>query len=229
MTSARKPLDWLHFVCRYGDDGIAWSERFKAQGHLKTLAAIPKALNLLRQRKIEAGRALLDKISLRIEPVAGFSPSSYYVLKRFQLAAEAYYHYTLEEYDEAHRALSEADRQVALMIEEEHFLMPLAIACKEFHLQHARISRNRRDWDQMWHHIGLARRMMHGDAPLCTLADGTAIDFAAIRGFYEALAGGLEADERDALSVIIDETRRVKDFERYLPFVYMPSQLIIPY
>ena len=70
--------------------------------------------------------------------------------------------------------------------------------------------------------------MVEGEAPLCVLGGGNAVDIAAVKAFYARFEALDEREARPLRRVVDDETRR-RHFLSILSEVYAVPGFVIPY
>ena len=209
--------DWLHFAARSGEEGRAWAELYRQ--HRPLVRRSDEALDLLRRRRIDQGRASLDRMAEGMAALAA-SPQAVpdsvrCVLDRWYQGTLGYYHYCRDEHDAAQRAMDLAHAAVSRAISRRRFLLPLANHCHEFRLHQARIERNRRGWKEMLARIEEARGMIEDREPLCELPGGEKVFMSTLRRFFEGL-GELTAAERQALDLFFDDDLRRRLFDRFV-------------
>jgi len=220
--------EWPHFVALSCDEGRRWVKEYRRPECLELTRWIGQALAWLRRGRVDDGCELLVRAEERARALAALSPSLRHVLDRFYYGALAYLHYCLEDFDTAQELLERSDDAVRAAIEERRFLLPLAVHCHEFCLQHARIARSRRRWQEMREHIARSRAMMQDRLPLCVPRDGAAVYVATVAEFYRSIPG-LSAEELAALRDLLDDGRRLELFERFVAGLYALRGPVIPY
>lgn len=208
-----RELPWTHFVRRCGGPAIRWVSEYG--GHDELLRDNFQALVLIRQQHFAEGWARSIDIESRIRQTTDPGTSMRWVLERFLYSVRGYYFYCLGDSREAARCMDRAHDSIVRSIEIDPFLVTLAESCHEFALHHARIARNDKRWDAMFHHIERTRRMMTGDAPLCTLGNGVEIDFSVIAQFYRSL-GTLDEAERESIGPMLTAESRLVLFEDFV-------------
>lgn len=97
----------------------------------------------------------------------------------------------------------------------------------DFPHQRIRVARQRRQWDEMAHQIGIERGMMCGDRPLAVLADGRAVGYAEMGPYFDALP--LNHHERGYVDTFLEPDNRCATFEQSLLSLYALPSLVIPY
>lgn len=186
-----------------------------------------QALALLRQSRLDAGRALVDDLGACRAHLLPREASISHVMDRWYHGVRAYHLYCIEDYDAAAGEMMAAHDAVARAISHAPSLVPLANHCHEFRLHRARIARNRRRWAEMREHIDAVRAMMEDRGPLCHLADGTGVYYATLVQFYDALPRVSE-DERRHLADLCDAGQRLRLFQRFVQSLYTLPGFVIP-
>ena len=113
-------------------------------------------------------------------------------------------------------------------IEGRPFLLPYAMRCYELWSHRLRIARAQRLWSELSRRVEITRRMVEGEAPLCVLGDGTAVDIAAVKAFYARFEDLTERESLPLRRVVDGETRR-RHFLSILSEVYAVPGFVIPY
>ncbi|HYU32691.1 MAG TPA: hypothetical protein VEW48_11055 [Thermoanaerobaculia bacterium] len=200
--------NFAYFVARHDTEGQIWVERFSLPQHIAITATTTRALKLLRNRQMADGLRELDAAAEALCDVKRSDPDIFHTLQRWYFGALAYYYYCREEFSEAEQCLDAAHHEVREAIELRPFLLPLAPHCYDFWIQRVRIVRNQRRWNEMWHLVDIARQVFTGERPFCRLDDGTAIDFSALKTYYESMAPFSEEEAKPLRSVFDPVTRR---------------------
>ncbi|HEV7507439.1 MAG TPA: hypothetical protein VGS07_21320 [Thermoanaerobaculia bacterium] len=185
-----------------------------------------RALQLLRQRRIEEGRDLLFDLAERlptVEPPSSFSC----ILERHYFPVLAFYHYRVEELDEAERLLDRAQKAVRDAITAQRFLLPFVDSCLDFGFQRVRIARNRRCWREMRLRTERVSAMMEDRENLCLLGDGSAVSLSTLRRFYGLLPLG--ETEQAWLADLLDPARCTAIFRQISLEIYCEICPAIPY
>lgn len=219
-------LDWLHFIDRSGEPGRRWADEYRGYRHLSELCQ--EALLLLRARRKDEGRQVLEGAGREREALRGVDPSIRAVLDRWYYGVLGYYLYTLDAFDDADHVMRQAHATVADAVGMRRFLIPLAYHCHEFYLHRARIARNRMHWGEMRVYVDEVRGMMEGCVPLCTLADGTPVPIGAVQEFYRSLAP-LSEVEHAACRRLLDDAELMRGFDRFIHVMYQLPGTVIPY
>lgn len=225
-SSERELRDWFHFVRRSGEEGRLWVEEYRHRRPLEELST--RSLILLRGRRFDEGYELLARLGEALRSTEEIEPSVRSVLERWYYGVLGYYFYCLDSFDHAERAMVRAHDAVTAAIGERRFLLPLANHCHEFRLHRARIARNRRRWEEMRTHVEEVRGMMEGRIPLCVLCDGAEVRISTLREFYAAIPHPTEA-EQGALAGVLDDSARLRNFDRFVHAMYLVPGLVIPY
>jgi hypothetical protein len=205
--------DWLHFAARAGEEGRAWAEQYRRYVSIVELSNT--ALELLRDRQLELGRATLQEYLIAVEGLEGIAPSMRAVLNRWYQGVAAFYLYCIEDFNGADKAMLLAHEAVVEAISESGFLIVLSVHCQEFCLHHARISRNRQRWQEMHSYIERARAMVMDSAPLCDMKGGQSIYFSTLCRFFESLQP-LDAREQAATRGLVDKEERTRSFDKFV-------------
>lgn len=233
MATTRLTLDdgtytWYAFVGRSGDAGRRWAERY-LQPDLRGLRDdIQRALELLRARRLEAGRAVLGEVWDAIEDLGDETVALDAVMRRWYFTAHAYVRYLEGDYAGATAELDRAQEEVEAAVTRAPFLLPLAMNCPELRGQHLRIARNRRQWDLMRRQIRELEALMAGHSPLCRLGDGTTVGFDRISAYLLSL-DDLEAPERAAVARLLNPEARLRRLRELLVDVCQLPGFVIPY
>jgi hypothetical protein len=181
----------------------------------------------LRGRELEAGRQLLDGARAIAPSAAPSAPDPIrWVLERWVFGVEAYYCYCIDDFDRAELYLDLARRGVTSAVGALSFLLPLAEHCIDFELASARCARQRRRWEMMRRHIEVARDMMTNGRPLCVLDNGYPIYARSVQQFY--LSFDLSEEEQRAAEPLIDDSARLRAFERSVRAIYLLPGFVIP-
>ena len=96
-----------------------------------------------------------------------------------------------------------------------HFLLPLADACHEFCLHHARIARNQNRWQDMFARIADVRGMMANQAPLCVLSDGRKIDYDTLTEYYRNI-GDLDPADQEEIEPMLTKSGRLELLDSFI-------------
>lgn len=220
--------NWAYFVALHGEEGLRWVEELCRPEHMEMMAGMNESLRLLRTRQIERGREVLENVKGSLDTLAPTAPGVDHALGRWYYGALAYYHYCQEDFESADQALDEAHNEVCRTLERRPFLLPFATHCHDFGVQRIRIVRNRRRWPEMWRHVAIAREMVTGERPFCTLGDGTPVDLVAIQAFYRSIPG-LTPEEQGPLRSLFDDSFRLRLFEVVLAKIFAMPGFVIPY
>jgi hypothetical protein len=226
-TAAGGGLTWPHFAARSGPEGAAWVSEYLLADRRELISATERALQLLRRHQLQEGKDLLDDVASRLERLTG-DASVVLVVRRFFWSALAYYHYCLEDFTSAAEALEQAHQAIVSAIEISPFLLPLAIHCHEFRLQHARVARSRRRWREMRGHLEEVRAMLDDRAPLCALSGGRSIYFSAVSDFHRAIPS-LDPEEIESLRFFFDGEHRREQMSFFFLSLYALPGVVIPY
>ena len=225
--AATRRYDWDYLVSRSGDAGRDWILEYERPEHVAVARGAEQALALCFQRRFESARALLDDIGARLAALKEARASIVHVLERWYHGVSAYHAYCVEDYEPAQRGLVLAAEAIRAAVDHDSFLVPLAHHCHEFHLHHARIARNRRRWAEMRGQLGIVRAMMENRTPLCTLGDGTRVDYALLARHCAALPE-IPAEARASVSIFSDQALRSKLHDRFVLSLYLFPGMVIP-
>jgi hypothetical protein len=225
-ASVRGGQQWHHFVARSGPEGKRWVEEYGIEQRLQLAEMTERALQQLRGQQIRAGKELLEEVESRLERLEGAPSSVLLVMKRFFWATLAYYHYCIDDLDRAEQTLDLAHQAVVSAIEAAPCLLPLALHCHEFRLQHARIARRRRRWSEMREHLQTVRAMLEDRIPLCILSDGRPIYLSALTGSLRSIPS-LDLEEIESLRFFLDEEHRRECIGASLMSLYVLPGVVI--
>lgn len=229
MSSGRatqeEVYDLFHFVALSGDEGRTWVDyyRLTRSNELKLLS--DRSLDLLRRRQLRDAREILDQVEGRLQRLD--AASLRHVLGRWYYGTLAYYYYCMDDLDRAGEILTLANKSVISSIEQKSFLVSLATHCMDIRLQHARVSRSQMRWREMVYHLEAVKGMAEGILPFCTLTNGTPIDLAAVRNFYDSIP--LNEKERDSLNAFLDDDLRCTYFSQHIKRVCVIPGFVLPY
>jgi hypothetical protein len=179
------PGAWLRLVGNCSREGLNWVNGYIQAGGVEVTNLIDRAVGFLRCRDIHNGAALLAQAATHIKLAATQATSSgTLALERWYWSALAYSYYCQEDFPASIHSLDNALQSVRLAISESRFLILLAHHCYDFQLQYAKVLRYQYRWKCMKRHIELGRAMLAGQAPLCTLEDGTSVFTPDIYNYY---------------------------------------------
>lgn len=220
---------WVELVAATGDEGRAWLALYESADIAKVAQMTGRAIVLSRERRLEEAGALLDEAGAQIEALRCERPSILSVLRRLFHGISAYRFYCVEDYARATDGLLRADAAIREAVSLDRFLLPLTHDCPELQGHHARIARNMGRFGDMRARIATVRAMVSGTRPLCTLADGTEVDYAELARHCEPLAtysSGADAAVRGF--AFSDTALRRKALERFLLQLYVLPGFVIP-
>lgn len=218
--------DWSTPISLTGEEARAWLDEYARPEHVEICAGIEDGLSLTRTRRTAEAGSVLRTAGDRLAALRASRPSIVHILKRWYHAATAYYLFSVNDLDAAGRDLDAADRAVGEAVSLDRFLISFAHHCPEFHLHHARVARNRRNFSEMQRLVDLVRAQAANQAPLCELADGTKVDYAAIARYYAALP--LQGDRaRAAVSVFSQDAERRALFDRFVLELYLLPGMVM--
>lgn len=228
-TSLGEALVWYHFVPASGPDGAAWYRVFQQSGCEALAQKIDVSVDLMRRRRVEHGKALLDECRSDLDgpalraasrEVAGVAEEAYF-------GALAYFHYHRGEHTAARDALDVATDRITEVVGAAPFLVTFTVKCYDFCLHRARIARAERSWPEMWGRIQEGREMLAGERPLCSTARG-AVYIGDAEAFFHA-ATPTDELERRALELLRDHAAVVETFEKRALGATMPPGVVIDY
>ena len=228
LTPGDVEPNWLYFVARSSEAGRQWAEEYCSSASRALLDAAFQALALLRRRQLEAGEARLRAAKSLLLQLERAAPPTFLALQRWYYGALAYNHYCREEFEMAEHVLDRAHAAVRDAIDAQRFLIPFARDCFDFTFQRCRISRFRRRWQELRQRLEITCDVVEGRRPYCVLHDGTRLDLAAVRHFYDSLPA-LTVEERASLRPLYDEDLRRQRFLREVHVLYAFSGLVVPY
>jgi hypothetical protein len=204
-------FDWLHFAARSGEQGKAWVDLYRRLYPVLELSE--KAVQLMRGHRVEEGRKLLDQYLHQIETAQDIPDSMRTLLYRWYYAAKAYYHYCMEEFDEAQHWMHKTGDLVQQAIQQSDFLVMNSIYSLELCLNLARIARNRHCWEEMQAYLEQARAMALDQAPLCELGNQRPVFHSTLREFVKSFEP-LSEEELDSVKEYIDPNERLRFFDK---------------
>jgi hypothetical protein len=223
----RAGRNWFSFVASWSEEAHRWVLDYRYSECWELMTATFQSLELLHERRLDAGLAVLEEVRVRIGEAPGLRPSLRCVVERYYHPVLAYAHYCREELDLAERCLGRAQDSVAAAIGFERFLVPLADICLDFGYQRARIARSRRNWQDMRRRLDDVGAMLEGRAPFCTLPDGTGVMLDDLLAFYAAIP--LDQEERASLADLLDPEARGQTFQRTCAGIFALPDFVISY
>ncbi|MEO1370433.1 MAG: hypothetical protein AAFX50_24900, partial [Acidobacteriota bacterium] len=182
MAASEQPFTWRRLVRSSGPEARAWVDEYEQHRDLIRLSS--KALKLCHRRRFDEGFEALESMRRALRDRPALPGSIRAVLDRYYFGVSGYYFYRTRRWDEATEAMRQAKRAVVRAVEQAPFLLPLADACHEFCLHHARIARNQGRWREMFERIEDVRAMMRDQAPLCVLEDGSEVGYGVLTEHY---------------------------------------------
>lgn len=215
-SSKKKPnkaFTWRRLVRLSGPEAEAWVDDYEQ--HLDLIELSSRALGFCHRKQFDDGAACLEEMETGLESRPDMRPSVRSVILRYLYGVRGYLHYCRAQWDEASVAMHAANRAVVDAVEEAPFLLPLADACHEFCLHHARIARNQRRWRDMFARIMDVRRMMACEAPLCVLSDGRRVDYDTLTAHYETL-GELDPAEQEEIAPMLTKQGRMELLDSFV-------------
>jgi hypothetical protein len=170
-----------------GDEARHWLERFSLEENYTLATEVFEAMVLFRRHQRAQALAKLDGVDLRLGERSHEPRSIVDLLRRWHLAAMAYYHYLEDDLDAAEAALEGARQKICDALTLHPFLVPAATHCIDFRIQRARIARRRNQWREVQRHLDTVRAIYSDRHPFCELASGRKIYLSDLRRFYLAL------------------------------------------
>ncbi|MEM7051275.1 MAG: hypothetical protein AAF604_16515 [Acidobacteriota bacterium] len=207
-----------------GPEGAAWVGEFLAPEACRSLSRSRRAIGLLRQGRIEAGRRQLDLLEAEM---SGLHPDLLEVVQRALYSARAYQLYREDDLERADAALGLADEAVSRAIAKRPFLMGLANHSYDFCLQRARIARKSWRWDEMSRHIERGRGILDNRVPICRLADGKEIFVSSVDEFFRSISLDDTVAPQEVADLVDDERRRFL-FEYAVRENYVLPGFVVP-
>ena len=214
ISSLGEALAWYHFVPHSGAEGSDWYVTYRDSGCEALARQLDISVDLMRQRQVQKGKAMLDQCLHDMEALArrDLGRAVLAATEEACWGARAYYHYHVDEYEAAKEALDSAARMVSDVIDHAPFLVPFATRCYDFCLNHARIARGRRRWQDMWDYVEQGRAMLQGQVPLCQ-GEQREVYIKDAYAFYRSVTP-LDDLERQALQIRLDQEDTIRKFER---------------
>ena len=224
--SPSRTFTWRRMVRLSGPAAQSWVDDYEQ--HLDLIQMSTKALKLCHRRRFEEGFEVLETMREGLEARQGLRESVEAVIERYYYGVLGYYFYCTRQWDEASQAMHRANQAVVRAVEKAPFLLPLADACHEFCLHHARIARNQGRWQDMFDRIADVRAMMRNLAPLCVLDDGTRVDYDTLTEHYHSL-GELDPADREEIEPMLTEGGRVALLEQFVRRMFALPGFAIQY
>lgn len=222
-TTLAEALVWYHFVPASGPEGRAWYDEYRRSGGEALAQQIDVSVDLMRRRKLEDGKLLLEGCLDRLDAPALRSRAVAGVLEESYFGALAYLHYHRGHHAAARAALDRAAHVIADVVTATPCLITFATKCYDFCLHRARIARSEARWRDMWRAVDDGRAMLRGERPLCR---------AHYIGDAEAfLRAATPADdlERRALELLSDRTALLATYERRALGATIPFGVVVDY
>lgn len=228
-TRLEEALLWYHFVPASGPEGRDWYDEYRRSGGETLGQRIDVSVALMRRRKVDAGKALLDECRPQLEApearsssraVAGVTEEGYF-------GALAYFHYHHGEYDAARHALDCAADRIAEVVASAPYLVTFTTKCHDFCLHRARIARGEARWQEMRTRIQEGREMLAGERPLCR-GDHGATYIADAEAFFQAITPADDI-ERRALDLLCDRTSMIATYEKRALGATIPPGIVVDY
>lgn len=221
-------LDPFFVVSLCGPEAERWMEEYRQEEICTAVRWSEAAVSALRRRRLSEGEDLLARVADRLRLLESrIRPSLYYVLLRWYTSALAYLQYCRDEMEQAHASLFEARDAVSAAVERRSFLTILATHCYDFRLQHARIARNCRRWEEVREHIVTGRKMLESREPLCRLANGEGVYLRQVDLLGKAIEKRLGGSNQELRYFFDPQTRR-EIFERFVRDIHaLPGFVIL--
>jgi hypothetical protein len=222
-------LLWYHFVPASGPDGRDWYDEYRRSGWEALGQRIDMSVDLMRKRKVDAGKALLDEcrdalkaLDARSAPraVAGVGKEGYF-------GALAYFHYHHRQYNAARDALDRAAHHIAEVVADAPYLVTFATKCYDFCLHRTRIARGEARWQAMWACVQEGREMLAGERPLCR-SDHGATYIGDAEAFFQAVTPADDI-ERRALALLCDRDSVIATYEKRALGASLPPGIVVDY
>lgn len=220
---------WCHFVPASSPEGRDWYDEYRRSGGEELCQRIDVSVALMRRRKVDAGKALLDECRAPLEApearsssraVAGVAEEAYF-------GALAYFHYHHEEYDAARHALDCAADRIAEVVARAPYLVTFTTKCYDFCLHRARIARGEARWQEMRTRVQEGREMLAGERPLCR-GDHGATYIGDAEAFFQAVTPADDI-ERRALDMLRDRTSMIATYEKRALGATIPPGIVVDY
>lgn len=228
-TRLEEALLWYHFVPASGPEGRDWYDEYQRSGGEALCQRIDVSVALMRRRKIDAGKSLLDECraplqALEARPssraVAGVAQEGYF-------GALAYFHYHHGQYDAARDALDSASDRIAEVVARAPYLVTFTTKCYDFCLHRARIARGEAHWQEMRTRIQEGREMLAGERPLCRGDHGDTY-IGDAEAFFQAVTPADDI-ERRALDLLRDRMSMIATYEKRALGATIPPGIVVDY
>lgn len=228
-TTLAEALLWYHFVPASGPDGRDWYDEYRRSGWEALSQRIDVSVDLMRRRKIDAGKALLDECRgpLEAPEVRSSSRAVAGVVEEAFFGALAYFHYHRGQFDAARDALDRAADLIAEVVADAPCLITFTTKCYDFCLHRARIARSEALWQEMWTCVQQGREMLTGERPLCC-SDHGAMYIGDAEAFFQA-ATPADDIERRALDLLRDRDSMIATYEKRALGATMPPGVVVDY
>lgn len=222
-------LLWYHFVPASGPEGRDWYDEYRRSGGEALCQRIDVSVALMRRRKVDAGKVLLDECRAPIEALeAQSAPRAVAgVVEEGYFGALAYFHYHHGEYDAARHALDCAANRIAEVVTRAPYLVTFTTKCYDFCLHRARIARGEAHWQEMWTRVQEGREMLAGERPLCR-SDHGATYIADAEAFFQAITPADDIEHR-ALDMLRDRTAMIATYEKRALGATIPPGIVVDY
>jgi hypothetical protein len=220
----------LEVLTLYSDEARRWLEAFQHEENFGWAIKVFQAMVLFRRHEVDRGLQLLNSVDegLRSRSQAVEFTSIIHLLRRWHLAALAYYHYLNDDLEQAKDALRSARDEVRKGLSLHTFLIPIATHCIDFRIQLARIARRENRWPEVKRHIEILRRIYSDQHPFCVLDSGKPIRLSDLREFYLSLPLS-EKQLEDARFALDTSYPHQEWIDRLEENIFALPDLVIPY
>lgn len=219
--------NWAALVAAAGPTYRCWAEAYWQESD-KVLPLVQSAVSHLRKQRLDQGHELLEQAGAQRDALRETNPSGHLVLGRFVYAGLAYYHYCVEEHDQAEELIERSGDCIELAVGADRGLLPFAVICLDIPLKFAHIARARNRWREMREHIAVARAMADDELPLCMDGTGQPIYHSTIGRHLGAL-GDLGPEHGLALQYLTDRELRGQALDSLVARLYALPGFLIPY
>ncbi|HEX2093809.1 MAG TPA: hypothetical protein VHG28_15510 [Longimicrobiaceae bacterium] len=220
-----KQYHWFDYVRLSGTDGACWLEEYRRWQPV--VSQILQPLEFLRRGEVAAGCEMLDRAGDALSSVEIKDLSLRLVMDRWYYGVLGYSYYCRELYDEADRAMVQAQEALATALREHDFLLVMADDAFELNLHRARIARNRQRWGEMWEHCGTALAMREGTLPYYPSRDGSSVWISTIVEFFDSLP--VPKQSQPLVPHLQDLDERKRNTERSIRGIVRFRGLVIEY
>ena len=218
-------LDLIHFIGRSGPAAAAWEKIYR--DHSGRLSDCDRGLELMRKRRLEEGRRMLQEVIQLVHLERGLPKSMQLVMYHRCYAAEGYYYYSAGDCAQAKESKRAAHHSMVGAIEEDAFLLPLAIHCLDCYVHRARIERKSHQWREMKRILQQANAIVADRFPLCEPERGDPIFLSTVRGYMNAITPMTEVEREAVRKQVGDEWER--DVDRFFRRLVCLPGFVIEY